>query len=307
MTSIINVFIAQMYRAGIETNARIVADGCLHRFYVLGDRKGTQNGWYILYPDFPSVGVFGCWKRNIQKKWQFCNDSSLTVGNLRTVIERRKTIQVRHDREFRAELDALRVWAEIWQNSKPASDRHGYLVRKGIRSHGLRYHQGALLVPVTDPGGNNCGTQRIWPNGDKRFSKGTVLTGNFFMIDGLSMATILICEGYSTGATLHEITGHTVIMSFSSGNLRPVAEVARSAWPGSRIIICADDDHCVHDNPGLSAATEAANTIHAELIVPKFTGFREANDSDFNDLSRLAGSAAVVECLRSGGGYHADV
>jgi putative DNA primase/helicase len=296
-----------MYQNGLETNDHIIADGRLHRFHVLRDRKGTKNGWYIFYPDFPAVGVFGCWKRYMKRKWQQNIYNKMIVSDRRKLNDRCRSMKIRSDHEFKIEHDALRETAEIWQSARTASDRHGYLVRKGVRSHGLRYYRGALLVPVTDPDGDLHGLQRIWPNGDKRFSKGTVLTGNFFMIGGLSMETILICEGYSTGATLHEITGHTVVMSFSSGNLRPVAEVVRSAWPSSRIFICADDDYNVHDNPGLSAAAEAANTIFAGLIVPHFPEIRGAYDTDFNDLFKLAGAAAVVECLSSTGDYHANV
>jgi putative DNA primase/helicase len=296
-----------MYQNGLETNDYIIADGMLHRFHVLGDRKSTKNGWYIFYPDFPAVGLFGCWKRYIKHKWQQNINDNMIISDQRKSNYRCQSMKLQSDHEFKIEYDAQRVSAETWHNANPALDRHGYLVRKGVRSHGLRYHQGALLVPVTDPDGKLHGLQRIWPNGSKCFSKGTVLTGNFYIIGGLSMATILICEGYGTGATLHENTGHTVIMSFSSGNLRPVAEVVRSAWPSSRIIICADDDYFVRDNPGLSAATEAANTIHAELIVPQFPDNRESIHSDFNDLFKLAGSSAVIECLSSRGGYHANV
>ena len=307
MTSTREAFKFRMYQAGLETNEQIIADGRLHRFHVSGDRKGTKNGWYIFYSDFPAVGIFGCWKRRIWQKWQPYKDSSLTTADLRTVIERRKSIQVRHAKEFQAELDARREFAEIWQSAKPATDKHEYLVNKGVRSHGLQYYRGALLIPVTDADGNFHGLQRIWPNGSKGFYKGTITSGHFFIVGEQISATILICEGYSTGATLHELTGHTVIVSFGSGNLRSVAVVVRAAWPNSRIIICADDDHNVPGNPGLTAAVEASSTIAAEMVVPLFPGYRGASDSDFNDLFRLAGATVVLEFLRDIGGHHVNV
>ena len=58
-----------MEAAGIATQADIVADGKLHRFDVEGDKRGSKSGWYVLHPD-PWVGVFGCYKRNINEKWR---------------------------------------------------------------------------------------------------------------------------------------------------------------------------------------------------------------------------------------------
>lgn len=302
MTSIRDAFISAMYRAGIETNAPIIADGRLHRFHVLGDRNCTKNGWYILYPDFPAIGVFGCWKRHIKRWWQPHTDH-LIMSDQRKVQERRRSIQRRSDHEFKNEHEALSAAAVIWRSAAHASDRHAYLLRKGVRSHGLRYHKGALLVPVTDINGNFHGMQRIWPNGEKRFHRGTILTGHFFMIGEIGEATLLMCEGYSTGATLHEVTGHAVIVAFGSGNLRPVAEAARAAWPNARIIICADDDKNLDDNPGMTAAAESAAVIKAELAFPKFPCTRGTTYSDFNDLFRIAGPAAVMDCLFGRGGH----
>ena len=124
------------------------------------------------------------------------------------------------------------------------------------------------------------------------------------MIGELRGGTLLICEGYSTGATLHEISGLSVIVTFGSGNLRHVVEVVWAAWPSSKIIICADDDHLVPNNPGLTSATEAAAMVNAELLIPKFPEGRDRHDTDFNDLYRVAGKNAVIDCLKGSGGNH---
>lgn len=307
MTSTREAFRTQMCQTGLETNDSIYADGRLHRFNVTGDRKGARNGWYILYSDFPAVGIFGCWKRGIWQKWQQCKDACLTVSDLRTIVHLRKSIQVRHAKVFQVELDARREAEEIWQSAKPATDRHNYLVNKVVKSHGLRYYRGALLIPVTDADGIFHGMQRIWPNGSKGFCKGTITSGHFFIVGERISATILICEGYSTGATLHELTDLTVIVSFGCHNLRPVAKVVQAAWPNSKIIICADDDHNVPGNPGMTAAVGVAATIGSKIAIPRFPDTRGTFDSDFNDLYRLAGGAAVLESLREIGGDHANV
>jgi phage/plasmid primase-like uncharacterized protein len=42
------LFREAMKREGIATNAEIVADGKIHRLRAEGDKRGTQNGWYVL-------------------------------------------------------------------------------------------------------------------------------------------------------------------------------------------------------------------------------------------------------------------
>jgi putative DNA primase/helicase len=196
MLTNIESFLCHMHLSGLETNDLIIADGRLHRFHVLGDRRGSQNGWYILYPDFPLIGIFGCWKRHLRRIWS-PSRGNLNIADLRVLNERKRSIHARSTQEFQNEHDAQREWAEIWQNATPASNRHGYLVSKNVRSHGLRYHQGALLVPVMDIDGKFQGTQRIWPKGEKRFTKGTITSGHFFIVGEHISATLLICEGYA--------------------------------------------------------------------------------------------------------------
>ena len=97
--------------------------------------------------------------------------------------------------------------------------------------------------------------------------------------------TILICEGFATGATLHEETGHPVLCAMNAGNLLPVATAARSAWACAELVICADNDRQTEGNPGLTYATAAAKATGAKLIVPEFP--EGVAGSDFNDLAML--------------------
>ena len=73
----------------------------------------------------------------------------------------------------------------------------------------------------------------------------------------------MICEGYATGASIHEATGHAVICAMNSGNLSEVAKAARELWPQREIIVAADDDQFTDGNPGLTKATAAARSIGA--------------------------------------------
>ena len=93
---------------------------------------------------------------------------------------------------------------------------------------------------------------------------------------------MLICEGYATGATLHEETGLRVYLAFTANNLLSVGRIVRDKLPNAEIVLCADNDKS-KGNPGLTKATEAAQAVGASLAVPPIWG-------DFNDYAlHLAG------------------
>ena len=102
----------------------------------------------------------------------------------------------------------------------------------------------------------------------------------------------MICEGYATGASIHEATGHAVICAMNSGNLSEVAKSARELWPQREIIIAADNDQLTDGNPGLTKATAAAKSNAARLAVPQFND-NASKPTDFNDLA-IAESLDVV-------------
>lgn len=304
MKSIRDEFLHQMRIAGLESNDTIIADGQLHRIHILGDRKGTRNGWYILFPDFPAVGIFGCWKRSIKVKWLPQQSSIMTIADTRKRNERLQAIDCRCKLAFATEWAARQEALLLWQASPPASNRHAYLIGKKVRSHGIRYNNGALLIPVRDSDNTFHGLQRIWPKGGKRYYKGTIVTGHFHLIGTMNTGALLLCEGYATGATLFEVTGHSIAVCFNSHNLMPAATAIRTAWPKQNIMVCADDDHADPKNPGLTAAITAANAINAKLVVPVFHTLRTQYDTDFNDLFLLSGPETVRRCFQQGGACH---
>lgn len=73
----------------------------------------------------------------------------------------------------------------------------------------------------------------------------------------------------------------------------------RREYPGAVLVVCADDDHVIEENPGISKATEAAQAVNGLLAVPCFPATRGAKDTDFNDLARLAGPKTVKESIEA--------
>ena len=133
-------------------------------------------------------------------------------------------------------------------------------------------------------------------DGDKRFHSGGRIKGCYHAI-GRPAGRIIVCEGYATGASLHEATGEAVAVAFNAGGLEAVALALRAKYPALQIVLAADDDHLTDGNPGLSKATAAAQAVGGLVAVPQFPAGRGDKDTDFNDLAALAGLDAVKACM----------
>lgn len=296
----INEFRMAIQLSGLHFADDIIPDGKLHRVHVQGQKAGSKNGWYVLYNDEVAAGAFGCCKLGISGKW-----SSKSVDNL-TPEERDKLAfrmeAVRKGRE--AEEINLHTECREWCNAimtkvADATQDHLYLREKGVGAHGIKQIQESLMIPLRDSAGIIHGVQFIMSDGTKKFKTGTVKLGKYYSIGKPKDKTILVSEGFATGATLHESTGHAVAVSFDAGNLKPVAKILREKFPEFVLIICADDDHLTEGNPGLSKAKEAAVAVNGVVAVPVFGLDRPDNATDFNDQARLYGKESVEACIDS--------
>jgi putative DNA primase/helicase len=288
----IATFTQAMRENGIETEATIQADGQRHRFRVIGDKSGSDNGWYVLHLDGVPAGAFGCWKRGISETW--CAKSTSTMTDierqaLTARIEASKREQEAETARVHADCKAKaeRLWNEA---SETMSADHAYLSAKVVRGYGLRELGDALLVPVRADDGGLVGLQFIQPDGSKRFLTGTPKAGNYHRITG-SMERVLICEGYATGASLHEATGFTVVIAFDAGNLLAVSQALRAKLPDAVLVLCADDDRNNPINTGITKATAAALAVGGLLATPIFAPSDDG--TDFNDMHQQQGIDAV--------------
>jgi hypothetical protein len=167
------------------------------------------------------------------------------------------------------------------------------LEHKGVKTFGdLREFRGALVLPLRDLNGELHSLQFIGIDGSKKFLTGSRIAGCFFTISDKSDGALAICEGYATGASIHEATGLATISVTNCGNLLAVAKALRERFPSRQIIIAADNDAWTDGNPGLTKATEAAKAIGANLATPHFKDVT-AKPTDFNDMAALAGLPEV--------------
>lgn len=285
MRAAIDAFKDAMYRAGLVPPAVIEADGLLHRFHVEGDRRGSLNGWYLLHMDGRAAGVFGSWKTGIRSAWA-ADGKRMSEAEREAFAKRIEEARVQAQAERRAEHEARAVAARReWAAAGPADALFPYLIAKAVKPHDLRQVGDALLVPLFDVHGLLWNVQRIAADGGKRFRPGRA-GGLFSPIGELTgRGALLICEGWATGATLHEESGHPVLCAMNAGNLLPVAKAARAAWPAADLVICADNDRSTVGNPGVTKGTETAKATGAKLIVPEFP--EGASGTDFNDLAAI--------------------
>lgn len=317
-------FAAAMAEAGLRNSDDIIGDGQLQRFYVEGDPKGTRNGWYVLFLDTDATfkypaGEFGCWKRGIQVSWCARSEKELTPQEhheIRARIEKAREERAALEREKHEAV--AKIAHRIWDAAQDQHvDQHAYLVRKGVKSYGLRvgkWQNGTecLLVPVMDATGKLVSLQGIFQNvsptigRDKDFLKGGKKRGCWFPIGSQppgGKGVILLCEGYATGASLHEATGLHVAVAFDAGNLKPVAYELRRRWPACTIVVAADNDRWtaptpenphVMENPGVTQAraVHAALPSRTVVAIPEFKNLDD-RPTDYNDLHKREGIATV--------------
>lgn len=295
MSEIVSEFIDAMRKAGVgpDNQSDIIADDTIRRYKVEGDRHGTKNGSYRLADDdgfgfgwFLShrIGETINWHSKSKRKWTDAEKAD----------HKRKMDAAKAKRESerkQAADDAKRESVAIW-DAASKSGSSPYLEAKGVTLKGVRYQGDVLIVPMWRDG-ELIEVQRIQSDGSKWFMKGGSHEGAYFSIKG-DLDTIAICEGVSTGATVHEATGWSVICAFNAGNLKPVARAIRDKYPDSLIVFAADNDHSVPINVGVIKAEQAAVSIGgAQVIYPA----SDDGISDWNDVAARDGIDRVTEAL----------
>ena len=281
-----------MLAAGLTPPNEIIDDGVIHRFGTNG-KPCDDSGWYVLHSDGIAAGSFGDWREGFTQPWCSKTVGSMTEAERQAHRERIQVMQRQREADLiQRQQHAAALATKRWAATTPCT-QHAYLNRKGIKPHGVKIEGDKLLVPMRDTAGAVHNLQTIAPDGTKMFMPNGRVKGCYFSI-GRPAGSVIICEGFATGASLHEATGAAVAVSFNAGNLADVAVVIRQKYPALKIIIAGDDDHLNPSNPGLTKAREAALTVGCYLATPEFFGHERGDkDTDFNDLHKLAGLAAV--------------
>ena len=296
----IEEFRAAMSASGLKWLGPISDDGKVHRFKAEGSKDASA--WYSLHPPPPlAAGAFGCWRtqqdhiRWSQKNGQkYSKEEWADFQRKWAETERQRAI----DEKERHERMAVSA-AEYVKAQKPAGPSHLYFQTKAVLPHGpvSQNDQGDLVVPLQDISGKAWSYQTIDCLGDKLFMPGGRVAGCYFPICDKPEGPLVICEGYATGASIHQATGYAVYCAMNCGNLLAVALACREKWKDRLIVIGADNDRFTTKqgephNPGLEKATAAAQKVKGSLVVPSFLD-TDLRSTDFNDLMALSGIGAV--------------
>ncbi len=286
----IESFRALLARHGLFPD-EIIPDGQIHRF------GRNLNSYYSLHAGKFHHGIFGSWEKDGGIGVKYCsgNVSEMSAQDLadheRILSDNRTKLKaIKKKKNKQAQVDAQKLW-----DSSPNAVTHPYLQTKRVGSYGLKVSGGELLIPMRDDRGVLWSLQRITDK--KLFFPGGKVAGCSHTIDG-DINNLYLCEGYSTGATIHEATGGMVIVAFNAGNLKNMIPLVGK---GNSITICADNDRKHKDlNPGIKAAREAAKKreIGCNVIWPIFKS-DSTSLSDFNDLAASEGIDAVKKQLKS--------
>lgn len=288
---IIQLFQAEMLSKGITPPKETAIDARLHRFHVDGDKRSSKNGWYIIFNDGIPCGVFGNWRIGGTHIWCVKNQQLMSALELLVFRKQIEQAKIKRDQDRKRQQEEASILAErLWYLACAAHSKHPYLVKKLIRPFYARQRDSYLILPVIDFFGNFWSLQFISPDTSKNkwFLPNGSIKGHFIPIQGRpgDGTKILICEGFSTGATLaQDYPNYCVIAACDAGNLKPVAKVIRHNVPKAEIIICADDDRLNSINTGLVKAREASIATGSLMFKPKWPDDAPNDLTDFNDLA----------------------
>jgi len=264
---------------GLRLSGMAVADDQIHRVPDGEARGKNTSGWYVLSElDGILYGSFGSWKAGRgQQVWCSRDSYSLTVSE-------KQSLRAARERQA-AEIEARRLEAAAQAEQDIAAADvavdHPYLVAKQVGAHGVLLDGDKLLIPIVDGSGQVISHQTIGPDGEKRFLAGGRKKGGFFML-GRPSGVIYVAEGYSTAASVYEATGQCAVCAFDAGNLAPVVEGLRAAWPRAEIVVAADNDE---SGAGLDGARRAKPDY---IVMPDEVG------DDWNDVWCREGREAVL-------------
>ena len=212
---------AQIIEFGLEPQI-IELDGRYHRCQYSGEKRSDMSGYYKLKEvsrdDKILVdGIYGSFRiseRSIPIERRV--DLGLTSEKTKRIkAEYQKRANLAREKEKEDQEMAAQRADLIWKGSDIMGESP-YLGRKKVKGYGIRFHKSTVIVPMVKEG-RLTGLQSIGASGAKKYLYGSDIKGAMHLIAGSSR--VALCEGYSTGASIHEATGWSVAICFSANGL----------------------------------------------------------------------------------------
>ncbi|MDR2819480.1 MAG: DUF5710 domain-containing protein, partial [Desulfovibrio sp.] len=301
-------FARSLKEVGLDLRGELpLMDGQIHRVPLLDGSPHKKDGAYKGFLDGVPAGYVENFQTGEKSKWKYSGHmlSGDQILKLRAEAAKRREAEAK-ERSEHYDRSAKRCYA-IWKNCDwPKKGEQEYLNKKQVEAFGVKVDaMGNLVIAGRNADGVLRTIQTITSE-VKKFESGAEMRGTFHAVDPDNKLAhkdtpILIAEGYATAASVHMGTGFPVVSAFNAGNLTAVAKSLREKYPDKPIIIMADDDRGLENNPGLTKAWDAAKAVGGTVIVPDFTPEEKSQGlTDFNDLHCARGLEAVYDqCLSS--------
>lgn len=286
----INEALSAMNAIGL--NVQNIQLGNTVRFSTHDKKKSDKSGWYSFdYDGSVLYGAFGCWRSLEKVSFTSRSYQELSAIDKHTINEKIRLRKNENDLQQRQQHEYVAGKSQEILLETSQGITHEYINSKQVNLyHNLKILDNTLFIPLFDFTGKIWNWQKIYKNNegqfDKRYFKPSEdasgrKQGCFYPIDGKD-DVVLLCEGYSTGATLHDQTGQTVICAMDAGNIIEVSKELRKnpRFTQSRIIVCADNDH---NKKTLNKFKETGLEV---IEAPN----HEKSGYDFNDFYRDGGN-----------------
>lgn len=193
--------------------------------------------------------------------------------------QRRDLMAQREAEHAKQEAASIQRARERWEAALPC-ESHPYLTLKQVDPHMARVEGDKLLLPLYGPDGEICSVQTINDDGKvKRFQWHAPAKGARLNI-GLHLGRTILCEGFATGASIHESVADQVCVTFSKDNMTYVARELHAA--GVSIVLAADLN-------AVPQMTSLAKELDCPVAIP--------TDKDFNDQAKSQGVDSIAVAI----------
>ena len=291
--------------SSIDTSGEVirvkVTGGANHR----NDKSNEKSGWYCFFETGNyQACTYGNWRSQETYKWTNTNVNKLSpIDQKKLKAEINEAKQRANEYKTERQNQVAEDCANRLKNSSKCVN-HAYLSKKGVKNYGLRIIKDSLVIPiynfnrrVNDASQELRSLQYITAkskkNNDefiKRFVSASEVNGsiynlNFEWSDFSELDTLIICEGYATGASIAESLNDEVAVAvcFSSYFGMKAVQNIRKYFLG-KIILAFD-----HDASGVGL--KKGDEISAKM--PNCLVRIPSEEGDFNDLHQKYGTEKV--------------
>lgn len=290
-------------------------DGVSHRIPSVSDDKNKTSMAYRGYLDGVPNGWVQDFKTGEKHTWKFSEGATgLSADEIK---ELDRQIAENAKRKAEAEADKLAKSQELAyavKNSCIPAHSHPYLKTKKVKAYGILQatkkteaiypaaKNGDLILPLYNPSFPKrlVSFQIIQADGSKYLAKDSIVKGSFGVIGKVNKnSPIIICEGFATAATLHNVTNRAVVVAINASNLGAAYEHFKSF----DVVVAADNDRHlplkpVEDgrNPLKNIGMEYASSLGVPVLCPKD---EDNGGIDWNDYYVKYGKKQTINAIES--------